>query len=138
MDLSKIIHLFESKHTEALSDRHASAIMKLCRQYQSEGRGFFYKELDDVQHIFSLSFSSIQNGKTELVPAVIQLVELCKIPFAKEKSRDENLLKPLLPKFFNSLCPLLCFDAEGDGNPVFDQLVVEIASLVSEIASFGI
>lgn len=29
MDLTKIIHLFESKHTESLSDRHASAINKL-------------------------------------------------------------------------------------------------------------
>lgn len=33
MDLTKIIHLFESKHTEALTDRHASAINKLCKVY---------------------------------------------------------------------------------------------------------
>ena len=31
MDLFKIIELFESKHTAALSDRHAAAITQLCQ-----------------------------------------------------------------------------------------------------------
>jgi len=48
MDLSKIIHLFEAKHTEALSDRHASAIIQFCKENLEQGpqrAGFFYKEL---------------------------------------------------------------------------------------------
>ena len=47
MDLSKVIHLFESKHTQSLSDRHAAGIIQLCKEMVSEDsqRGFFYKEL---------------------------------------------------------------------------------------------
>jgi len=47
MNLSKLIHLFESKHTANLSDRHASGIIQLCKEMVNEDRkqGFCYREL---------------------------------------------------------------------------------------------
>ena len=38
MDLAKVIHLFESKHTANLSDRHASGIIQLCKEMVNEER----------------------------------------------------------------------------------------------------
>ena len=47
MDLSKVIHLFESKHTSNLSDRHAAGIIQLCKEMVNEDtkKGFYYKDL---------------------------------------------------------------------------------------------
>lgn len=52
MDLTKIIDLFESKHTAALSDRHAAAIAQLCNEKLGgasstdlSNLGFYYRDL---------------------------------------------------------------------------------------------
>jgi len=65
MDLKKVIHLFESKHTSNLSDRHASGIIQLCKEMVNEDQrvGFFYKELPDVAKVLELSFKGVKNGK---------------------------------------------------------------------------
>ena len=36
MDLTKVIDLFESKHTAGLADRQATAITQLCKQMVNE------------------------------------------------------------------------------------------------------
>ncbi len=45
-----------------------------------------------------------------MLPALFQLLEVCKIPFQKEKSSDESKQVPNLPVFFNALCPYLHYD----------------------------
>ena len=42
-----MIHLFESKHTANLSDRHAAAIIQLCKEMVNEDqkRGFYFRDL---------------------------------------------------------------------------------------------
>lgn len=58
MDLSKVIHLFESKHTANLSDRHAAGIIQLCKEMVNEDqrKGFYYKDLPQVARVLELSF----------------------------------------------------------------------------------
>lgn len=65
MDLKKVIHLFESKHTANLSDRHSAGIVQLCKEMVNEDqrKGFYYKELPDVAKVLELSFKGIQSGK---------------------------------------------------------------------------
>ena len=65
MDLSKVIHLFESKHTASLSDRHAAGIIQLCKEMVNEDahRGFCYRDLPQVARVFELSFQGITNQK---------------------------------------------------------------------------
>lgn len=65
MDLSKVIHLFESKQTQKLSDRHAAGIVQLCKEMVGEDRkkGFYYRDLPQVAKVFELCFKSIQNRK---------------------------------------------------------------------------
>ena len=137
MDLPKIIHLFESKHTESLSDRHASSINKLCKQYKHESRGFYYKDIPHIAKILNLWYSSFENGKYELVPALLNFIDLLKVPFKKEKSSDENSHVPRLPMLFNSLCPLMKFECPND-SVNYDNLTGAIANLITEFASYGI
>lgn len=58
MDLAKVIHLFESKHTANLSDRHAAGIIQLCKEMVNDDskRGFYYKDLPQVAKVLDLSF----------------------------------------------------------------------------------
>ena len=67
MDLSKVIHLFESKHTASLSDRHAAGIIQLSKEMLNEDthRGFFYKDLPQVAKVLDLSLASIKNKKVK-------------------------------------------------------------------------
>ena len=56
MEISKVIDLFESKHTAGLSDRQASAIIQLCKQMVNDEQqvGFFYRELPQVARVLEL------------------------------------------------------------------------------------
>lgn len=62
-ELKEIIQLFESKHTEQLSDRHAEAILQLCQQYKTSGKAFCYRELEELALILNLVHKSLSNGK---------------------------------------------------------------------------
>ena len=53
-DLKEIIQLFESRHTEQLSDRHAEAILQLSQQYKTAGKAFLYKQLEELSLILIL------------------------------------------------------------------------------------
>lgn len=64
MNLEQVISLFESKHTAALSDRHAQTIILLCKQMLSEQKkGFYYKELNKVARVIELINQSLCNNK---------------------------------------------------------------------------
>lgn len=69
MDLTKVIHLFESKHTSNLADRHAAGIIQLCKDMvnDEQSKGFYYKDLPQVAKVLEHCFSSIQNGKVRFL-----------------------------------------------------------------------
>lgn len=64
MDLTKVIQLFESKHTAGLAERQASAITQLCKSMVNEEsqKGFFYRELPQVGRVLDLIASRISMG----------------------------------------------------------------------------
>jgi len=62
-NLSEIIQLFESRHTEQLSDRHAEAIQNFCKLYKSNNKSLFYRELEELAHVLGLIHKSLVNGK---------------------------------------------------------------------------
>jgi len=62
-ELKDIIQLFESRHTEQLSDRHAEAISQLCIQYNASESAFYYRQLEELALILSLIHKSLVNGK---------------------------------------------------------------------------
>lgn len=44
---------------------------------------------------------------------MLNFLSVCEVPFNKLKSSDENNFVPLLPVFFNSLCPLMRLDGQN-------------------------
>jgi len=60
----------------------------------------------------------------ELIEAILNLLNVCKIPFQKEKASDELHQVPFLPTFFNSLCEYLKFeyDVPEDREPTEEEL----------------
>jgi len=61
--LSEIIQVFESRHTEQLSDRHAEAITNFCKEYRESKKSLYYRELEELAHVFELIYKSLANGK---------------------------------------------------------------------------
>ena len=87
-----------------------------------------YKDIPNIAKVLTLCHSGLQNGKFELVPSLLNFIDLLKVPFNKEKSSDENNHVPKLPQLFNALCPLL----------KYDSVCAQIADLIQNFASFGI
>ena len=54
----------------------------------------------------------------ELVGALLGLLEVAKVPFAKERASDETTHVQQLPLFLNALAPLLRMGGAGAGGPV--------------------
>ena len=67
------------------------------------------------------------------MPALFKFIELCKAPFTKLKSSDENNHVPLLPVFFNALCPLLRFESSMNGISG-DEICIAVTDLIQEMA----
>jgi len=132
MELSKVIHNFTSKHTANLHERHAASIMKMCGHYSA---GFKYFELAEVAEVIDLTLASIDAGHDVLVEPLDTLLQLCSKPFTKERMSDENIHVPMLPKFLNSVCPLLRLTS-----PTPDQeiLILSACKLIGTFAAEGV
>lgn len=61
--LTEIIQLFESRHTEQLTDRHAEAILHFSKLYKTSGKVIYYKELEELAHVLGLVHKSLASGK---------------------------------------------------------------------------
>ena len=68
MDLTKIIDLFESKHTAGLADRQATAIIQLCKSMVNEESqtGFFYRELPQLARVLELIHDRLTKRKVSI------------------------------------------------------------------------
>ena len=62
-NLSEIIQLFESRHTEQLSDRHAEAVLNFCKLYKSPEKHLYYRELEELAHVLGLIHKSLASRK---------------------------------------------------------------------------
>ena len=69
MDLTKIIDLFESKHTAGLADRQATAIIQLCKSMVNEESqtGFFYRELPQLARVLELIHDRLTKRKVRII-----------------------------------------------------------------------
>lgn len=79
MNLSKVIDLFESKHTAGLADRQATAIAQLCKQMVNEDQqtGFFYRELPQVSRVLELMHSRLMDKKVSVTDSQFKLTCDC-------------------------------------------------------------
>ena len=136
--LTDIIQLFMSRHTEQLSDRHAEAIINFCKLYSTSKKSLCYRELKELASIFKSIYDSLVLGKVELIPALLDLIDLCKTPFKKEKSSDETTFVKELPIFLNAIAAFIrCTDLT---NPDIDVPLIISSStrLISEFAAYQV
>lgn len=135
MDLKKVIELFESKHTEALSDQHAARINILVDSVRD--RGFDYKDLTEISRLLELCFQSLTHDKDEIEPALLNFLRVLEVPFNKQKSSDETNYVPLLSVYFTSLCPLLRL--EGSNSLInYDAICAAVGDLIISMAKSGV
>ena len=70
--------------------------------------------------------------------SLLELIELCKVPFKKERSSDENTYVKKLPIFLNALCPFIkCGDLKAPGIDV-PLLISRTSKLVAEFAAYQV
>ena len=122
-----------------------------------EKKGFNYRDLPQVAKVLEHCFIGIQNGKVgihktvsqfvfqfELIEAIQALLEVLKVPFEKEKASDESKQVPNMPILFNALCPLIRYEIPSESDEdiaivqKYDKICVEVANVVTAVASYGI
>lgn len=83
MDLSQVIELFESKHSAELADRHAQSITLMCEEmkYEYKERGFYFREMDQIQCVLSHIHAGLTKGKVSQFIQFFELFKSQKTPF---------------------------------------------------------
>ncbi|XP_078283905.1 cilia- and flagella-associated protein 69 [Rhinoraja longicauda] len=85
VDINRIADLIEDKYSCNLIERHLHALKKLVKHYQF---GFPIKDLVQVFKILNLCAEKVKDENAYVEP-ICKILELCGLPFLKEKSTDE-------------------------------------------------
>ncbi|XP_068431375.1 cilia- and flagella-associated protein 69-like isoform X2 [Clinocottus analis] len=85
LELSKVIRLLEDPLTANLKERHLFVLKKLLKRSQI---GFLLKELTDIAKILNVCGEKVTDHP-EYVPVLCEVLQICRLPFLKEKSSDE-------------------------------------------------
>jgi hypothetical protein len=86
--------MFESKYTEMLGDRKASAIVRFCKERSD---GFYYEEIESLCKMVEYAIRDLRAGVIEMTSALQKLCETSSVPFKKTKASDELRYVPILP-----------------------------------------
>lgn len=60
VDYGKLLHLFAGEHSAMLSDRHAAAIVRVCRVHE---KGFPIRDLTMLQQVVRFAYDRVAEGK---------------------------------------------------------------------------
>lgn len=128
--------MMESKYTAELTDRHVDVIQKLVDEMNANNYAFFYKDLQTLAKLISITFQRILDGKTEFIEELISLIKMCNKPFLKEKTSDELNFVPKTVHLLNSLCEIL----KNDNSQYEDLYILFLESLgfLNDFVSYGI
>ncbi|XP_072523947.1 cilia- and flagella-associated protein 69-like isoform X1 [Salminus brasiliensis] len=85
-DLSRVIHLLEDPISSSLKERHIFALKKVVKRCQ---KGFLLRDLADVFTILNLCGEKAKDHPG-FVPILCDLLQICRLPFLKEKASDET------------------------------------------------
>ncbi|XP_051247267.1 cilia- and flagella-associated protein 69-like isoform X2 [Dicentrarchus labrax] len=123
LELSKVIRLLEDPLTAHLKERHLFVLKKLLKRNQI---GFLLKELTDVARILNLCAEKVKDHP-EYVPILCEALQICRLPFLKEKTSDELKYAQDVVEFLSHLgCLMRVSDAE-----VRQQIVESVKSFYS-------
>ncbi|XP_049458924.1 cilia- and flagella-associated protein 69-like isoform X1 [Epinephelus fuscoguttatus] len=109
LDLSKVIHLLEDPLTANLKERHLFVLKKLLKRSQI---GFLLKELSGIGKILNICAEKVTDHP-EYVPILCEALQICRLPFLKEKVSDEQNYTQDVIEFLSNLgCLMRMSDAE--------------------------
>ncbi|KAG8004904.1 Cilia-and flagella-associated protein 69 [Nibea albiflora] len=123
LELSKVIHLLEDPLTANLKERHLFVLKKLLKRSQI---GF---ELTCIAKILDICAEKV-NSHPEYVPILCEALQICRLPFLKEKTSDELHYAHDVTEFLSHMgCLMRVSDAE-----VRQQIVESVKSFYSCVA----
>ncbi|KAM9340187.1 cilia- and flagella-associated protein 69 [Symphorus nematophorus] len=116
LELSKVIRLLEDPLTANLKERHLFVLKKLLKRSQI---GFLLKELSGIAKILNICAEKAKD-QPEYVPILCEALQVCRLPFLKEKASDELSYAQDVVEFLSHMgCLMRVSDTE------VRQLIVE-------------
>ncbi|XP_047460240.1 cilia- and flagella-associated protein 69-like [Mugil cephalus] len=116
LELSKVIRLLEDPSTANLQEKHLFVLKKLLKRNHA---GFLLRELTGVGKILNICAEKVEDHP-EYVPILCEALNICRLPFLKEKVSDElNYAQDVIEFLSHMGCLMRVSDAE------VKQLIVE-------------
>ncbi|XP_029299716.1 LOW QUALITY PROTEIN: cilia- and flagella-associated protein 69 [Cottoperca gobio] len=126
LELSKVIRLLEEPLTANLKERHLFVLKKLLKRNQI---GFLLKELTCIAKILNICAEKVTDHP-EYLPILCEALQICRLPFLKEKASDELNYAQDVIEFLSHLgCLMRVSDAE-----VRQHIVESVKSFYSCVA----
>lgn len=91
VDYGKLLSLFSREHSAMLSDRHAAAIVRVCRVHE---KGFPIRDLPMLQQVVRFAYDRVAEGKGAEFQEALCAVMRC----AEREPRKEKKKKTSPPK----------------------------------------
>ncbi|KAM9839136.1 cilia- and flagella-associated protein 69 [Aulostomus maculatus] len=126
LELSQVIRLLEDPLTTNLKERHLFVLKKLLKRRQN---GFLLKELTGITRIINVCAEKVKDHP-EYVPILCEALQICRLPFLKERASDELNYAQDVTHFLSHMgCLMKVSDAE-----VKQKLVESVKSFYSCVA----
>ncbi|XP_073339567.1 cilia- and flagella-associated protein 69-like [Pagrus major] len=126
LELGMVIRLLEDPLTANLKERHLFVLKKLLKRNQI---GFLLKELKGIAKILNICAEKVKDHP-EYVPILCEALNICSLPFLKEKASDElNYAQDVVEFLSHMGCLMRVSDAE-----VRQQIVASVQSFYSCVA----
>ncbi|XP_037650921.1 cilia- and flagella-associated protein 69-like isoform X1 [Sebastes umbrosus] len=126
IELSKVIRLFEDPLTANSKERHLFVLKKLLKRSQI---GFLLRELTGIAKILNICAEKVTDHP-EYVPILCEVLQICRLPFLKEKASDElNYAQDVIEFLSHMGCLMRVSDVE-----VRQQIVESVKSFYSCVA----
>jgi hypothetical protein len=145
IDFAAIMRLMTSKHTIDLTDRHVSALRKVCKQCKN---GFLLKHLEPLIELIRLVVQRFFEGLFEFGPAICEVTRVASQPFVSCKASDMITYGQHLPMFITSLVHVLSAalppaDDTANGIPeenrsTNERIRIEVAHMLACWSRFGL
>ncbi|XP_070703029.1 cilia- and flagella-associated protein 69-like [Pempheris klunzingeri] len=126
LDLSKVIRLLEDPLTANLKERHLFVLKKLLKRSQT---GFLLKDLTGITKVLNICAEKVKDHP-EYLPTLCEAIQICRLPFLKEKASDElSYARDVIEFLSNMGCLMRVSDTD-----VRQQIVESVKSFYSCVA----
>lgn len=123
LDLRKVIHLLQDPLTTNLKERHLFVLKKLLKRNRS---GFLLRELADLSQILNICAEKASD-EPEYAPFLCEALQICRLPFLKERTSDELIYAQDAAEFFSNMGRLM----RVPHNEVQEGVVESVKSIFS-------